>query len=87
MPPAIAGPSWKRHASADDATVVVGAAVALSGFVAPYDDPYKGAILAIDDINAKGGVLGKQMEFVAADTKSDPGARGERGDRGPGAGR
>jgi branched-chain amino acid transport system substrate-binding protein len=60
------------QAAADDDTVVVGAAVALSGFVAPYDDPYKGAILAIDDINAKGGVLGKQIEFVTADTKSDP---------------
>ena len=59
------------QAAADDDTVVVGAAVALSGFVAPYDDPYKGAILAIDDINAAGGVLGKQIEFVTADTKSD----------------
>ena len=68
---AIAGGSWMGHASADDDTVVVGAAVALSGFVAPYDDPYRGAILAIEDINAKGGVLGKQIEFVTADTKSD----------------
>ena len=59
------------QAAADDDTVVVGAAVALSGFVAPYDDPYRGAILAIEDINAKGGVLGKQIEFVTADTKSD----------------
>ena len=69
---AIAGGSWMGHASADDDTVVVGAVIALSGFVAPYDDPHKGAILAIEDINAKGGVLGKQIEFVAADTKSDP---------------
>ena len=60
------------QAAADDDTVVVGAAVALSGFIAPYDDPHKGAILAIEDINAKGGVLGKQIEFVTADTKSDP---------------
>ena len=60
------------QAAADDDTVVVGAAIALSGFVAPYDDPHKGAILAIEDVNAAGGVLGKQIEFVTADTKSDP---------------
>jgi branched-chain amino acid transport system substrate-binding protein len=30
-----------------------------------------GAKIAIDDINAKGGVLGKKLKWVAADTKSD----------------
>lgn len=55
-------------------TVVVGFPVALSGFVAPYDDgPRKAALLAIDDINAKGGLLGKQITTVESDTKSDPG--------------
>jgi len=58
--------------AADD-EVVVGAALAFSGFIAPYDDaPYKGALIAIDDINAKGGILGKQIKVVTADTKSDP---------------
>ena len=53
--------------------VTVGFAIALSGFVAPYDDgPYKAAQLAIDDINAKGGLLGKKIVHVAADTASDP---------------
>ena len=60
-------------AQADDKEVVVGAAIALSSFIAPYDDaPFKGAQLAIDDINAKGGLLGKQIKVVTADTKSDP---------------
>jgi branched-chain amino acid transport system substrate-binding protein len=59
--------------SADD-TVTIGFPIALSGFVAPYDDgPHKAALLAIDDINAKGGLLGKKIVAVEADTKSDPG--------------
>ena len=65
-----AGPS--EQARAED-PIVIGAAIALSGFVAPYDDgPLKGAQLAIADINAKGGVLGRQLSIVTADTKSDP---------------
>lgn len=61
-------------AQADDNGVVVGFPLALSGFVAPYDDgPYKAALLAIDDINAKGGLLNEKITTVDADTKSDPG--------------
>ena len=53
--------------------IVIGAAIAMSGFVQPYDDgPLKGAQLAIADINAKGGVMGRQLKIVTADTKSDP---------------
>jgi branched-chain amino acid transport system substrate-binding protein len=60
-------------AFAQDDTVTVGFPVALSGFVAPYDDgPRKAALLAIDDINAKGGLLGKKIVTVESDTKSDP---------------
>jgi len=65
------GALWGGPVDAAD-KIVVGAAVALSGFVAPYDDPHKGAMIAIDEINAMGGLLGKQIEFVTADTKSDP---------------
>jgi len=64
--------AWSIDAVKADDAVVVGGAVALSGFIAPYDDPHKGAILAIDELNAAGGVLGKQIKWVAADTKSDP---------------
>ncbi len=63
--------SWGAEAVKADDTVMVGAAVALSGFVAPYDEPHKAAMLAIEHINAQGGVLGKQIEWVAVDTKSD----------------
>ena len=65
--------SFTGQAQADEDPIVIGAAIALSGFVQPYDDgPLKGAQLAISEINAKGGVLGRQMEIVTADTKSDP---------------
>jgi len=33
--------------------------------------PLQGALLAIEDINAKGGVLGRKLKPVFADTKSD----------------
>ncbi len=60
-------------AAAAQEDVTVGFAIALSGFVAPYDDgPYKAAKLAIEDINAKGGLLGRKIVEVAADTASDP---------------
>lgn len=54
------------------APIIVGAAVALSGPLAPYDDgPYKAMQLAIESINAKGGVLGRPLKLVSSDTKSD----------------
>lgn len=60
-------------AAAAQEDVTVGFAIALSGFVAPYDDgPYKAAKLAIEDINAKGGLLGRKLVEVSADTASDP---------------
>src|SRR5580693_8952966 len=56
--------------AADD--IVVGFAVAQSGPVEGYDDNgTKMAQIFIDDINAKGGVLGRKLKAVFADTKSD----------------
>jgi branched-chain amino acid transport system substrate-binding protein len=52
--------------------IIVGAAVALSGPIAPYDEgPYKAIQLAIDEVNARGGVLGRPLKLVTSDTKSD----------------
>jgi branched-chain amino acid transport system substrate-binding protein len=56
--------------AADD--IVVGLAVAQSGPVEGYDDNgVKMAQVFIDDINAKGGLLGRKLRAVFADTKSD----------------
>jgi branched-chain amino acid transport system substrate-binding protein len=56
--------------AADD--IVIGFAVAMSGPVAAYDgNGTNMAQVFIDDINAKGGVLGRKLKAVFADTKSD----------------
>ena len=45
---------------------------ACRGPIAPYDEgPYKAMEVAVDEINAKGGVLGRPLKIVYADTKSD----------------
>jgi branched-chain amino acid transport system substrate-binding protein len=52
--------------------IKIGAAVASTGFVSAFDIPaVNGAEIAIADINAKGGVLGRKLELVKGDTKSD----------------
>jgi branched-chain amino acid transport system substrate-binding protein len=53
--------------------IVIGGALCLTGIQAPLDEPaVRGAQLAVDYLNSKGGVLGKQLEFVNLDGKSDP---------------
>ena len=59
-------------ASAQAEEVIIGAAIAQSGVVAPYDEgPAQAMEVAVEEINAKGGVLGKQLKIIYADTKSD----------------
>ncbi len=56
--------------AADD--IVIGFSVALSGPMQAYDgDSTRMAKLFIDQINEKGGLLGKKLRAVDADTKSD----------------
>ncbi len=57
-------------AAADD--IVIGFAVAQSGFMQAYDEPAtQAALIRIDEINAEGGLLGRQLRPVFADTSSD----------------
>jgi branched-chain amino acid transport system substrate-binding protein len=59
-------------ASADDEKIIVGFATAASGFMQAYDKPAQdAAMIRIDEINKAGGLLGKQIEVVTADTKTD----------------
>ena len=61
---------WGSARAADE--IVIGFATSTSGFMVPYDDnPTKMAQVFIDDINAKGGLLGKKLKAVFADAKSD----------------
>ncbi len=52
--------------------IVIGFATAQSGFLTPYDsDGVRMANLWIEQTNAKGGVIGRKLKVVNADTKSD----------------
>jgi len=60
-------------ASAQDDKITFGGALCLTGAQAPLDTPsFKGAQVAIKELNDRGGLLGKQVEFVNLDGKSDP---------------
>ncbi|BCH12344.1 branched-chain amino acid ABC transporter substrate-binding protein (plasmid) [Mesorhizobium sp. 131-3-5] len=57
---------------AGDDPITIGFAIAKSGWMQPYDYASRTAEMAIDDINQKGGLLGRQIKIVSADTKTDP---------------
>src|SRR6266566_3435061 len=59
-------PTW----AADE--IVIGFATAASGFMQAYDKPAQdAALIRIDEINKAGGLLGKKIKAVFADTKTD----------------
>ena len=56
----------------DTKPIILGAAIAQTGFIAAYDaDPAKAAEMAVKEINDAGGVLGRPLKIIYADTKSD----------------
>lgn len=60
-------------AAGDGDTILIGAALCQTGIQAPLDEPaLRGAQLAVDVLNENGGILGKQVELVNMDGKSDP---------------
>ncbi len=53
--------------------IVIGAAVHQSDWMAAYDlPPLEGARLAVEQINAAGGVLGRPLELIDGDGRTDP---------------
>lgn len=51
----------------------IGALIALTGALGPYGPPIaNGAQLAVDQINAAGGVLGRPLQLLIADTATSP---------------
>jgi branched-chain amino acid transport system substrate-binding protein len=62
---------WNTPTLAAD-EIVVGFATAASGFMQAYDKPAQdAALIRIDEINKAGGLLGKKIKAVFADTKTD----------------
>ena len=63
--------SWPLAASAAD-TIKIGFPIPLSGVGAVYGKPVlAGAQMAVAEINANGGVLGKKLEILARDSKAN----------------
>ncbi len=59
-------------AHADSHEVTIGYAGGFTGYLAPYDQPsLMGVQLALDQINAAGGIMGMQVKLVVKDTRSD----------------
>ena len=64
--------SFATHASAQD-TIKIGELNSYKA-VPAFLDPYKkGMDMAIEEINAKGGVLGKKLELISRDDGANPG--------------
>ena len=59
-------------AHADERPIKIGFAIAQTGWMNAYDQaPSRAALLAIDDLNAKGGLLGRKIVTSIIDTKTD----------------
>ena len=53
--------------------ILIGSTLSLTGIQAPLDEPgLRGAQLAVKELNKKGGILGKQVDLINLDGKSDP---------------
>lgn len=73
---AAAGAATARNSSPAKKTaakpIIIGAAIARTSFLAPFDvPPSVAAQFAIDDINKKGGVMGRPLKLIFSDTRSD----------------
>jgi branched-chain amino acid transport system substrate-binding protein len=68
-----AGLGGAGTANAASHEIFIGGALSLTGIQAPLDEPgLRGARLAVQAINARGGVLGRKLKFINLDGKSDP---------------
>jgi branched-chain amino acid transport system substrate-binding protein len=62
-----------EEADDTDSEIVLGFAIAETGWMAAYDVPaLVTARMAVDDINGEGGVDGRQLKIITANTKSEP---------------
>ena len=60
-------------AAAEGDTIKIGHIAPMTGALAAYGTAVNNAIeLAISEINASGGVLGKQIELITKDNQADP---------------
>ena len=69
---AVAGAALIPLAASAEEPIKIGTPIPLSGPTAVYGVPVlKGAEMAVAEINAKGGVLGRQLEILSRDSKAN----------------
>jgi branched-chain amino acid transport system substrate-binding protein len=57
----------------DEGPIIIGAVFNATGWMADYDQPPReAALLAVEDINAAGGILGREVQLIERDGKTDP---------------
>ena len=67
-----AGGQSSRAGGQSAEPIIIGAAMAKTGFMSQFDQPdVVGVKLAIADINKAGGILGRRVRLIGADSKSD----------------
>lgn len=65
--------TWAMVGAVAAQTIKIGVIQPLTGaFAAAGTDVTNGAKIAVDEINSKGGVLGKKLELIIEDSKSNP---------------
>jgi branched-chain amino acid transport system substrate-binding protein len=66
--------SGTEDVEAEEATIRIGEFASLTGKEAAFgQSSHKGTLLAIEELNAAGGLLGKQLELITEDNRSTPG--------------
>jgi branched-chain amino acid transport system substrate-binding protein len=52
--------------------ITIGAAIAKTGYMAPYDATFAAVEQLVEETNARGGIDGHEVRVIQADTRSDP---------------
>lgn len=52
--------------------IVIGAAIAKTGYMAPYDSTFAAVEQLVEETNARGGINGHEVRVIQVDTRSDP---------------
>jgi branched-chain amino acid transport system substrate-binding protein len=53
-------------------TITIGAAIAKSGYLVPYDSSIAAVEQLVDETNARGGIDGSKLKVIQVDNRSDP---------------
>src|ERR1700704_1151889 len=66
------GNSTEAPSSGLPKEIVIGAAMAKTGYIAPYDTTFAAVEQLVKETDARGGIDGHKVRVIQADTRSDP---------------